>query len=199
MPKLTKFWHSFIFMQKHLQGILPAFLSWKSVHTCHVCTKCNSYVSPEMIADIEDYGNINSGAVMFLKLSEELRHKGWSDDGVDMDADAGDSMKGADAGLDPRMKSIVFKSPENDNVLLKLLPTRCLSACSEPQTIALVGNTEKFSYQFGRIEFENLKDMATVIADYCRSKDGYSSTRTRPIGLKGRVLARIPPINGRRK
>ena len=194
-------------MLRLLQGVFSftAFLSWKPVeeiHTCHVCTTCNGFISPDLIADIEDYGKISSGAVMYLNLCQELEDMGWSeilDTGVKkiQGADAGNNMKGMDAGLDPRMKPKTFKSPRDDKVLLKVLPTRCLSACSEPQTIALVGNQEKFSYQFGRIEFEHLNDIATMIMDYCHSKDGYSSTRTRPIGLKGRVLARIPPINGR--
>lgn len=186
-------------MLKLIQGIssFTSFLSWKpieEIHTCHVCTSCNGYIPPDLISDIEDLNKINSGTVMFLNLCHELESMGWSD----LQIDSGEKpLKGVDAGLDTRMKAKTFRSPSNESILLKVLPTRCLSACSVPQTIALVGNQEKFSYQFGRVEFENINDMAIMITDYCHSKDGYSSIRTRPAGLRGRVLARIPPINGR--
>jgi hypothetical protein len=176
---------------------LSGFLSWKSaeeMHTCHVCTKCNGNISPDLISDIEDLGKINSGAVMFLMLIQELEKKGWTECNLNLQKPI---LTGVDAGLDPRLTPKFFKSPNKDSVLLKILPTKCLSACSEPQTIALVGNQQKFSYQFGRIQYEHLADMATMITDYCHSVDGYSSTRTRPTSLKGRVLARIPPIDGR--
>ncbi len=196
-----------------LAGI-TAFLHWRPSkeelnqtfsHTCHVCTSCHAQYQIYDIEDLsgligvggDDDDQMNSGALMFQVLTRELIKKGWkvSEPGVEDKKLAG--MKGQDASLDPRLPPIVLTSPQDNDVKLKLMPTRCLSTCGFPQVIALNGGENKFSYQFGKIETDNIDDMVSMINDFCHSKDGYSSTRTRPSGLKGRILARIPPTSGR--
>ena len=85
---------------------------------------------------------------------------------------------------------------------LTLTPVRCLAACSFPHTVALRGRgrkgEEKFVYQFGAVgDRATVDGLARMATEYCTSPDGYSSSRTRPTCLRGRVLARVPPPGGR--
>jgi predicted metal-binding protein len=167
------------------------------VHVCHICTTCQDDCPDSSIApDIEDLRDLNSGAIMFHLLLSALTEPnvgGWNaleDAGVH-------ATRGIDAGPDPRLCIRKLSLRDDPRIKLNVVPVRCLSLCGAPHALALRGGDDKFAYQFGRINIDTLDDMVEMITEYCRSSDGYSSTRSRPASLKGHVSARIPPMNGR--
>ena len=169
------------------------------VHACHVCTSCDRGAcnSNSQIDDIENLEKrVATGESFFLRLLVELEKNGWKQVASNPSDDV---SRGQDAGIDPRYPTVMFGNADNAKVKLQVLPTRCLSACSFPNVVALSGGADKFSLQFGAINDEHLNDIITVIQDYCASTDGYSCIRSRPRGLRDLVLARIPPLNGRKE
>jgi predicted metal-binding protein len=167
------------------------------VHACHVCTSCDRGDSScnHQVDDIENLEKrIATGEACFLRLLEELEKNGWR-----KIASNPSEVRGQDAGIDPRYPTVLLENVDNEKVKLRVLPTRCLSACSFPNVIALSGGAEKFALQFGAINDDHFNDITSVIQDYCASNDGYSCIRSRPRGLRSHVLARIPPLNGRKE
>lgn len=71
----------------------------------------------------------------------------------------------------------------------------CLMNCSQPCTAAVVG-AGKISYVLGR--FEPTAEAAQALVDYAlghrASDSGAVPFRTWPQGVKGKFIARIPPI-----
>jgi predicted metal-binding protein len=163
----------------------------EKIVTCHFCTTCNHPdFASEKVKDIEDLGT-TSGSKMYKLLCEQIESQ-WV-----LEAKHCISMTLQDAGMDHKQEAKIYKSQKYPFVKLKLIPTRCLSACSFAHVFALNCTNQSFSYQFGGINPSHLNDLIEMIDLYCSSEDGYSSTRTRPKSLKGYVLARIPPSNGR--
>jgi hypothetical protein len=181
------------------QSIAPV----KKEYTCHFCTTCHD---PELpmeelptdlitpLPDIEDIKPCRSGVIMFQAFIRALKTSNWEEIPVGEQLII---MGSNDAAIDPNWMPQTFVHKNDSNITLKVLPTRCLSACSFPQVFALNGPKDTFSYQFGGIRPKQIADVIKMIEMYCNSSDGYSSTRTRPKSLRGHVLARIPPRNGR--
>jgi predicted metal-binding protein len=164
------------------------------VFTCHFCTTCHNpeFQSGEPV-DIEDIANQRSGTVMFKLLANAMKEFSWKE----IEATQGKFLIDSDAAIDSKLTPLYFTREDLPEVTIKLLPTRCLSACSFPHVLALNGPKDCFAYQFGNIDQDQLRDIVKMIEMYCSSSDGYSSTRTRPRSLRGHVLARIPPPTGR--
>lgn len=172
-----------------------------AVHVCHVCTTChdrNNGPNATSVPDIEGISGLNSGAIVFHMLHSALTEPGvgcWKES--EEAVAGGSTARAIDAGHDERVKPRFLCLKSDPNVKLKLAPVRCLSLCGAPHVIALRGGPDKFVYQFGGINREELAGLVDMITSFCTSTDGYSSTRTRPQSLRGKISARVPPLNGR--
>ena len=177
-----------------------------SHHECFVCTTCNAArgACPDIESLAAEAGTTTGGTVFRLLHATLTETGAWVPAPAAADEGATGTVRAAaDATADPRFAPAARLALAADpSITLTLTPVRCLAACSFPHAVALRGlgrkGNEKFVYQFGavgdRAVVEGLARMAT---DYCASPDGYSSSRTRPACLKGRVLARVPPSGGR--
>jgi predicted metal-binding protein len=192
-------------LQQHMHSGSDAGRS-SSHHECFVCTTCN--VARGACPDIEslaaEAGTTTGGAVFRLLHATLTEAGAW----VPAPAVAGEgatraACAAADAAADPRFAPAARLALAADlSVTLTLTPVRCLAACSFPHTVALRGRgrkgEEKFVYQFGAVgDRATVDGLARMATEYCTSPDGYSSSRTRPTCLRGRVLARVPPPGGR--
>jgi predicted metal-binding protein len=130
---------------------------------------------------------------MFQLLVIAMKERSWKE----TDGFQGKVLMDSDASVDSKLKPIQFEHESYPGTIIRFLPTRCLSACSFPHVFALNGSEDQFAYQFGNIDQSQLVDVVKMMEMYCSLNDGYSSTRTRPRSLRGHVLARIPPRNGR--
>ena len=184
----------------HPSGVLE-LLERGAVHVCHVCTTCHDRSNgPKEVSapDIAGISAVNSGAIIFHMLYSALTEPGVGGWKESEEAVVGDSTARAiDAGQDERLKPHFLYLVSDSKIKLKISPVRCLSLCGAPHVIALRGGLNKFAYQFGGINREEMAGLVHMITSFCTSTDGYSSTRTRAESLRGRISARIPPLNGR--
>ena len=68
----------------------------------------------------------------------------------------------------------------------------CMAGCDRPCTIAYQAN-HKATYLFGDIDpVENIDDLIAFAHQYANLDDGWCSSSTRPEGLDGKTLARVP-------
>ena len=185
-------------------------------HVCYVCTTCNvpsgrgsrAASSP----DIEALASTcTTGAAFFHLLHATLIASGAWVDGAAAGGDGGGQGSGSppaeaaaggraiDAGPDHRLRPIALALATDPAVTLTLTSVRCMSLCGAPHVAALRGGHDKFVYQFGGLSPvpECVAGLAEMVTQYCTSPDGYSSTRTRPACLQGRVSSRVPPLGGR--
>lgn len=141
-------------------------------HTLFVCNKCQSPDFMPESCDIEDLPN--SGCLMYKKLLQRTRQcPNWKE--ISVEEPEGSAFRCGESGC-----------------ILRIKPTRCLSACDYPNCIALRA-PGKYSYQFGSLGVDAVPDIMTFTNDYVRSTDGFSKTRSRPTKLRKTILSRIPP------
>ncbi|KAJ1920568.1 hypothetical protein H4219_001268 [Mycoemilia scoparia] len=79
---------------------------------------------------------------------------------------------------------------------LKIVPVECLSYCDYANVVAYSA-PNKFSYQVAQIKEDNPEEIEALMSfaeQYIESSDGFSKSKTRPNQLKGKVVARIPPL-----
>lgn len=76
---------------------------------------------------------------------------------------------------------------------VKVVPVKCLSACSQGASVALTG-PGKWSYVYGRLGQEHAADILEGAAAYTTSSDGIVPWRERPEIFRKQSLARIPPL-----
>ena len=70
--------------------------------------------------------------------------------------------------------------------------TACMAGCERPCTVAYFGS-HKATYLFGNIDAdENIDDLVAFARQYAALPDGWCSSSTRPKGLSGKTLARVP-------
>ncbi|MEQ8543212.1 MAG: DUF1636 domain-containing protein [Roseitalea porphyridii] len=70
--------------------------------------------------------------------------------------------------------------------------TVCMAGCDRPCTVAFFGS-HKATYLFGDIDpDENIEDLVAFARQYASLADGWCSSTTRPPGLSGKTLARVP-------
>lgn len=70
--------------------------------------------------------------------------------------------------------------------------TVCMAGCDRPCTVAFFGS-HKATYLFGDIDAEqNIEDLVAFARQYASLDDGWCSSTTRPEGLSGKTLARVP-------
>ncbi len=75
---------------------------------------------------------------------------------------------------------------------LSLQPTNCLAGCERPLTVA-VSSPGRASYLFGNIDPETDLPALIAFADLYRSQPGgWTNEGQRPLGLRGKIIARIP-------
>ncbi|SDU03750.1 DUF1636 domain-containing protein [Stappia sp. ES.058] len=71
---------------------------------------------------------------------------------------------------------------------------RCMAGCKRPCTVAFQA-TDKASYLFGEIDPDtDIPPLVAFAAQYARLDDGWCSQGSRPAGLIGKTLARIPAL-----
>ncbi|WP_342633466.1 DUF1636 domain-containing protein [Oceaniradius stylonematis] len=70
--------------------------------------------------------------------------------------------------------------------------TVCMAGCDRPCTVAYFGS-HKATYLFGDIDADaNIDDLVAFARQYASLDDGWCSSTSRPPGLSGKTLARIP-------
>ncbi|KAJ1672535.1 hypothetical protein EV182_006986 [Spiromyces aspiralis] len=80
---------------------------------------------------------------------------------------------------------------------LKIVPVDCLSYCDYANVVALAA-PNKFQYQVAKIREDDPEDIEALL-EFAESyleneEDGFTKSKTRPNRLKGKVVARIPPL-----
>lgn len=81
-----------------------------------------------------------------------------------------------------------------DGGWLAVRPVECLSVCKRPTTVALAA-TGKWTYVYGDIDpAEDLADLIEAARRYAGAPDGIVPWRERPARIRGRAVARIPPL-----
>lgn len=73
-----------------------------------------------------------------------------------------------------------------------IVPTECLSACSNGCAVALAG-PGRWSYVYGRLTEADAPDILRGAAAYATTADGIVPWRERPVIFRKQSLARIPP------
>jgi predicted metal-binding protein len=73
-------------------------------------------------------------------------------------------------------------------------PAECLSACDHGPNIALSGGPARWSYAYRGMGLDDVADIVAGATAYSATPDGLIPWRERPIPLRKRVLARIPPM-----
>ncbi|MFN8924351.1 MAG: DUF1636 family protein [Rhodospirillales bacterium] len=77
---------------------------------------------------------------------------------------------------------------------LAVRPVECLSVCKRPTTVALAA-PGKWTYVYGDIDpAEDLADLIEAARRYAGAPDGIVPWRERPARIRGRAVARIPPL-----
>lgn len=81
-----------------------------------------------------------------------------------------------------------------DEAWLAVRPVECLSVCKRPTTVALAA-AGKWTYVYGDIDpAEDLSDLIEAARRYAGAPDGIVPWRERPARIRGRAVARIPPL-----
>jgi predicted metal-binding protein len=77
---------------------------------------------------------------------------------------------------------------------LDVRAVECLSVCKRPTTVALAA-PGKWTYVYGDIDpAEDLPDLIEAARRYAGAADGIVPWRERPARIRGRAVARIPPL-----
>nr|WP_219821782.1 DUF1636 domain-containing protein [Sneathiella aquimaris] len=85
---------------------------------------------------------------------------------------------------------------KNESENIKILPVKCLSACSNGCTVALAGEG-RWSYVYGHMDAEtDVEDILKGVAAYHKTDDGLVPWRERPVIFRKQVISRMPPMTG---
>lgn len=70
--------------------------------------------------------------------------------------------------------------------------TACMAGCDRPCTVAYYGSC-KATYLFGDIDADaDIDDLVSFARQYASLDDGWCTSTSRPKGLSGKTLARVP-------
>lgn len=155
------------------------------LHRVLVCSTCDS---DSTMFDIEDWGRYKTtGTLLYRNLVDKLvQNEEWTL----VHVQDGDSQHSREGHWDTTLSKVSFMHKTGG--MIDIIPIRCLATCSVPHVLSLT-SPKKYTYHFGYLGNEQLDDLICMIELYCRTEDGYSSSRTRPEGLSGATIARIPP------
>ena len=136
--------------------------------TVFICVKCNGGEKKEAL-------NNSQGQILFDSLISKF------------------SLKFTQPSVEFVKYRRAFSFHIRWNLRLSFIPIKCLSACNYANSMA-ISATDKYTYQFGCLNYNDVDDIFDFITQYIASKDGFSKKNDRPTSLKETVLARIPPF-----
>jgi predicted metal-binding protein len=82
---------------------------------------------------------------------------------------------------------------ENNHQNVSVSPVACLGNCTGGLS-AVVTAADRWTYVFGELTVTSAADLLAASQLLAHAEDGRLPLRGRPDGLKGRMIARIPPL-----
>lgn len=104
----------------------------------------------------------------------------------------------ADGGCRPgrrlieRLRAAIDLAGDTIGADFEITGTACMAGCERPCTVAYFGS-RKATYLFGDIDADaNIDDLVAFARQYASLDDGWCASTSRPKGLSGKTLARVP-------
>lgn len=91
-----------------------------------------------------------------------------------------------------RLRAAVDLAGESIGADFEISGTACMAGCDRPCTVAYFGS-RKATYLFGDIDADaDIDDLVAFARQYASLDDGWCASTSRPKGLSGKTLARVP-------